>query len=467
MQVRSKINKVGCAVFCTIFFVSANISAQQVSNSTYASGSVPVRSDTSAPISLTLGRAIEIALKQNLAPIESTQNHSISRGQKLVALSQLLPSIDGSISEHVKQSSLALYGITLPGISTISGPFQYQDARFSYAQMLFSASSIQALRSTKQAEEAASMSIADAQEAVVLVTGAAYLAAVQADSHVHASTVQVEYAEALHTQAVNALHAGTGTRIDEIRTAVQLDTERYNLLAAKNSLAIAKITLTRVIGLQPGQKFDIADKHFSTVQAVSPLEEMLAEAYRQRADLASAKRTLRAAELSLSEAKGQRLPEITTQADYGSLGTTLGHSHGTFDFAVGVNFPIFTSGRIKGQIDQATATVAKRKAELKNLRAQVEADVRIAGLNLNASNDQVKVAQHNVVLATDNLARARDRFQNGVTDSVEVVQAQQSLAAANDQLISSTYALNLARLNLARATGSARTDWRLVLGGEQ
>ena len=193
----------------------------------------------------------------------------------------------------------------------------------------------------------------------------------------------------------------------------------------------------------------------------------MAEAQRQRPDLAAAERTLDAAELSLSATKNQRIPEITTQADYGDVGTTFGHSHGTFDFAVGVNFPVFTSGRIKGQAQQAEARVAEKKAELANLRAQIDADVRTAYLKLNAACDQVQVAQHNVVLANDTLGRARDRFQNGVTDSVEVVQTQQSLSTANDQLISSTYSLNLARLNLARATGSARSDWKLVLGGNQ
>ena len=192
-------------------------------------GSVPIP-EIAGTLALTLDDAIRMALRQNLAAIECIQADSSLRGQRLLALSKLLPAIEGSVSEHVIQSSLVPYGIDIPGVPTISGPYQYQDARLNYRQTLFSASSIQNLRSAKRSEQAATLSIADVREAIVLMTGAAYLGVLQASSHVLASTAEVDYASALHTQAVNAFRAGTGARIDETRTAVQLDTERYNLV---------------------------------------------------------------------------------------------------------------------------------------------------------------------------------------------------------------------------------------------
>ena len=74
--------------------------------------------------------------------------------------------------------------------------------------------------------------------------------------------------------------------------------------------------------------------------------------------------------------------------------------------------------------------------------------------NGTASNEGLRlVAQKNVSLANENLARSRDRFTSGVTDSVEVVQSEQSLASANDQHIMSVYNHNLAELMLARSLG--------------
>jgi len=154
---------------------------------------------------------------------------------------------------------------------------------------------------------------------------------------------------------------------------------------------------------------------------------------------------------------------LAANGDYGVQGATLGHSHGAFTFQAGVNVPIFTSGRIKGDLTQAEAALRQRKAEAENLRGQIDYDVRTAFLNLQAAKEQVAVARQNVELANENLDRSQERFAAGVTDSVEVVQAEQSLASANDQYISGLYGHNLAKLQLARALGAARTNYSQYL----
>jgi outer membrane protein TolC len=89
----------------------------------------------------------------------------------------------------------------------------------------------------------------------------------------------------------------------------------------------------------------------------------------------------------------------------------------------------------------------------------VDADVRNAFLDLRAAADQVRVAQSNVALAQDTLRQARDRFGAGVTDTIEVVQAQETLAMAELDYISSLYAHNIGKVTLARAVG--RTQERI------
>ena len=174
----------------------------------------------------------------------------------------------------------------------------------------------------------------------------------------------------------------------------------------------------------------------------------------------------KAAQQTLSAAKGERYPVVAMNGDYSDLGTTFGHSHGNIDFQAGVSAPLFTGGRIKGDITQAEAALRQRKAEAENARGQLDYDVRTAFLNLYAAKEQVDVAQKNVALANENLARSKDRFTSGVTDSVEVAQSEQSLASANDQYITSVYNYNLAKLGLARAIGVARTSYNQYLGGK-
>jgi outer membrane protein TolC len=247
---------------------------------------------------------------------------------------------------------------------------------------------------------------------------------------------------------------------------VQLHTEEYNLSVACNNLAIAQLALARAIGLPLGQAFEIADQlPYSDINTPT-IEDALQTAYKSRSDFRAALDFQKAAQQTLSAAKGERYPVVAMNGDYSDVGTTFDHSHGNFDFEAGVSVPIFTGGRIKGDITQAEAALRQRKAEAENARGQLDYDVRTAFLNLNAAKEQVDVAQKNVALANENLARSKDRFISGVTDSVEVVQSEQSLASANDQYITSVYNHNLAKLALARAIGVARTSYTQYLGGK-
>jgi outer membrane protein TolC len=249
------------------------------------------------------------------------------------------------------------------------------------------------------------------------------------------------------------------------RTEVQLHTEQYNLSVARNNFEVAKLSLGRAIGLPLGQAFEIADQLPYADLNPSTVEDALKTAYNSRSDFQSALNSEKSAEQALSAAKGQRYPVVAVNGGYGDQGPTFGQSHGIFSFQADVNVPIFTGGRIKGDITQAEAAARQRKAEAENIRGQIDYDVRTAFLNLNAAKEQVDVAHQNVGLANDNVARSKERFAAGVTDSVEVVQSEQSLASANDQYITSLYTHNFAKLALARALGVARTNFSQYLGG--
>jgi outer membrane protein TolC len=431
------------------------------------SGSVPGGTATNEVLHLTLHDAVTRALRYNLGAIEHGENSRIARGQRLIALSKLLPQVNAGASEHVEQLSLATFGLqTLPGVSTIVGPFSYTSLDANASQTLFSFESIQHFRSARTAEEAAKLTYQDVLDAVTLTVGNAYLRVIEANSRIDAQQAQVQNAQALFDQASDEVQAGTAPRIDVTRTEVQLHTEQYNLSIARNNFAIAKLNLGRAIGLPLGQEFDLADAlPFAEIDP-SSLDNALKLAYKERSDFRAALDVKKAASQSLSATKGERYPVVAAVGNYGDVGSTLGHSHGDFAFQAGMTIPIFTGGRIKGDITKAEAELRQRNSEAENLRGQIDYDVRTAFFNLNAAKEQVAVAKQNVDLANESLSRSKDRFASGVSDSVEVVQAEQALSSANDQYITSLYSHNLAKLSLARALGLARTDYAHFLGGK-
>ena len=429
-------------------------------------GSVPTGSATNDVLRLTLRDAITRALRYNLGSIESGENTRIARGQKLLALSQLLPQVSVGASEHVEQLNLDTLGLKLPGIPAVVGPFSYSSADVNVSTTLFSFESIQRFRAARTAEEAAKLNYQDVLDMVTLAVGNAYLQVIEADSRITAQAAQVQNAKALYDQARDQVQAGTAPRIEATRTEVQLHTEEYNLSVARNRFAVAKLNLSRAIGLPVGQQFELEDQIPYSDIAPPTLEDALKMAYKSRSDFRAALSSEKAATQTLSAAKGERYPVIAANGNYGDIGPTFGQSHGDFRFQAGVSVPLFTGGRIKGDITQAEASSRQRKAEAENLRGQIDYDVRTAFLNLNAAKEQVEVAKQNVELANESLARSRNRFSAGITDSVEVVQAEQALASANDQYITSLYNHNFAKLSLARAVGVARANYNQYLGGK-
>jgi outer membrane protein TolC len=182
-------------------------------------------------------------------------------------------------------------------------------------------------------------------------------------------------------------------------------------------------------------------------------EDAVAQSLAQRADIKAAEAQIRAAERAGAAARDERLPSLALTADYGVIGLNPSQSHGTFSVTGTLRFPIWQGGRAEGDIEQASAALDQRRAELEDLKGKVEADVRNAFLDLEAARSQVEVAQKNLDVNRETLTLTRQRFEAGVTDSVDVAQTQASVAAAELDYIDAVYAHNVAKLSLARALG--------------
>jgi outer membrane protein TolC len=458
----------GARTLCSLMLLIVGTTASWAQAVSPNVGSVPSGPASNEVLRLTLSEAISRAVRYNLGAIESDENTRAARGQRLLALSSLLPQVSAGINENVDQvnfTALGLAAIKIPGIPAVAGPFSYSTASAGLSQTLFSYESIQRFRVARTAEQATQLSYKDTLDVITLTVGNTYLQVIEAHSRIEAEEAQVQNAKALYDQAVDDFQAGTSPKIDVTRTAVQLHTEEYNLSVARNNFEIAKLTLGRAIGLPLGQAFEIVDQLPYAEINPPTVEDALKMAYNVRNDFRSALNSAKSAEQALSAAKGERYPVVAVNGDYGDQGPKFSQSHGIFGFQAGINVPIFTGGRIKGDITQAEAALHQRKAEAENIRGQIDYDVRTAFLNLKAAKEQVDVAHQNVDLANDNVAHSKERFAAGVTDSVEVVQSEQSLASANDQYITSLYSHNVAKLALARALGVARTNFSQYLGG--
>jgi len=426
-------------------------------------GSVPEGKATSEVLAISFLDAIDRGLKQNLGLLLSSDNTLAARGEKWKELSNLLPNLVAKGQETAQQTSAASIGFHFPGIPRVIGPFNYLDTRVFWNQSVFNWNYIQKERAAAEGVKAAEYSYKDARELVVLVAGNAYLQAIAGAARVETAEAQLKTAQALYDRAVDQQKAGVSPAIDTLRSQVELQSRKQQLIAARNDFAKQKLGLSRIIGLALGQEFTLSDKAPYDVFVPPSLEESLRRAYASRPDYQAALAQVRAAELSRRAATAEHYPSFDIEGDYGDVGVNPATSNGTFHVAGTVTVPIFQGGKAHADVLQAEATLHQAKARLEDLRGQIDNDIRSALLDLNAAADQVEVARSSVDLAEQTLTQAQDRFAAGVTDNLEVVQAQESVASAHENYISSLYAHNLAKVELARSLGNAEQGVRQYL----
>ena len=432
-------------------------------------GSVPTGQATSTPLSLSLKDALDRALKYNLGVIESYQGTRAARAERLRSLNALLPNLNAHISNTVQQLNLKALGFNLqiPGISInpITPPFSVQDARAAVSQEVFNWSAIKNLKSSSAAEKASQDSYKNDRELVVLTTANAYLLVVSDAATVDSTRAQVETARVLYQRTSDQHKAGVVANIDELRSQVEFQTQQQRLIAAQNQLDIDKLTLGRVIGLPNGQEFQLTG-----AVPYAPLEGMtvngaLQQAYTARSDYLAAREQVRSAELSIQAAGAENYPSLSVYSDFGDIGSpNFATSHETFTFEAMLNIPIFQGTRVRADKLQADSALRQRQSELEDLRGKIDDEVRTAFLNLKSSSDLVAVARSNTDLANQTLKQAQDRFLSGVADNLEVVQAQESVASAQQSYIASLYSYNLAKVSLAQAMGVAEQSALHFLG---
>ena len=430
--------------------------------------SVPEGKATGTVLPLSFKEAIDRALRSNLGLLLSSDSSMTARGKKWEELSRLLPNISASANQSAQQIDLAALGFrfNFPGIPSVIGPVGTFDARVYLSAPLFDWHSIQRERGAQAYEVAARYRYNDAREMVVLAAGNEYLVTLSAAARVDAAQAEVETAQALFNKAHDQQSAGVSPAIDTLRAQVELQTRQQQLIVARNNYAKQKLLLARTVGLPPGQEFNLTDE--APYKPLTPMsaDQALQRAYMERADYQAAALEVRAAEQFRRAATAEHLPTLDISGNYGAAGVNVGDSHGVFLAGATLAIPIFAGGRTHADVLQAEATLRQSRQQLESLRAQIDYDVRSALLDLSAANDQVQVARSALDLASQTLVQARDRFTAGVADNLEVVEAQDSVASANENYIGSLYAHNVAKVLLARAIGFAEQGVKQYLEGK-
>jgi outer membrane protein TolC len=441
-------------------------------------GSVAAPPVTAAPIQLSLTNAVNRGLDHNLAISLAQQNQRVSSGQILSAFNALMPdmtvqaqtgtqSIDlaaqgfkGSVLTSLMSSLHLPAGTAIPAIVKVNTT----GAQLNLSQPLFNLPAIEYYRAAKSYARVADLDTLNTRGNVVLLVSSAYLQTLAAASQLRNEQALLRSDETAFNQAKDAHTAGVATNLDELRARVQYQRQQQAVVSAENTFAKDKIALNRMIGLAADQPIELIDTAPYADLAMLPLDEAKRTAYIHRKDYTSLQAQVRTAEMLRKAAKYERVPTISMDGYYGVLGETHGLYHGVFNAEGSINIPVFHEARFRGDREVADAQLSRLRSQIADLEVTIESQLRSSMLDVQATEQLVKVARSNVDLAAQELSDSNDRFRAGIEDNLPVVQAEAALAGAQTQLVNSLFQYNQAKLNLARNTGIIESQYQAFLG---
>lgn len=472
---------VRAAVF-TLALVGAARAGAQIANPSSASnpfyGSVTAQPANGELLKLSLDDAIRRGLENNLGLREAENNQKIVQGEKNEALQQLLPTITLTGDTGYHQHNLAALGFSpslaskFSGLSGGGAPAKFPlitsdyltEGQLHFEQTLFSGSVIAAWKAAGAAERIAYYARMSAEGEVVQQVAISYLRAIAAASSVDNARALLAQDQVALDHAREAHQAGTVANLDLLRAQVELQAQQQDVIAAENDLDKDLILLKREIGVAPGQKIELTDRAPYNELALQTPAEVLATAYQNRQDYQNLQNQVMEDKALRAAYRSQRLPSLSFKGYYGVSTVNGAGTHGNFAAIGTLSVPIFREARLRGDIDAAQAQLNAANAQLADLRAKIDEQVRDALMDVATTAKLVDVARSNVDLARQALSDETDRVNAGVDNNLPLVTAQATLAAAQNNLVDSLFQYNLAKLGLARAAGVIQTQYRAYLG---
>jgi len=410
---------------------------------------------------LTLEQSVNLAIKQNTTAkiAEIVSKEAVE--QKNISRAELLPQANLSVGEQWQRLNLAAEfgGGAFPGLPPGSvfpghiGPFALFSAGVGFNGQIFDLTLFRRYQASRSSADASRFDAQSSREQVVLLVVSQYIGTLRATADVQASQSRVDLAQALYDQAADLQKQGVGTGIDTLRANVELQNEKQRLIEAQAQRETNIFGLSRLLNLDPRQQVDLADSlsFFETPQP--EIEESIEQGLATRPEWKSLEEQMKSANYEKKASSESRLPSAHFNGNYTQLGTSPTAVIPTYSYAGTVSMPIFTGGRIHAEIARANLEIQRIEQQQQDLRNQIALEVKTALINLGSARNEVAVANSGVQLSKEEVDQARDRFRAGVANNIEVIQAQDSLARANDNQIAALYRFNQARADLARSIG--------------
>lgn len=252
--------------------------------------------------------------------------------------------------------------------------------------------------------------------------------------------------------------AGVATKIDVTRAEVRLATVKRSLMEAQTNADDSILQLKELLDMDLDQSVVLDRSLVEAVKSPPALKRYgeMAELTDSRPEMKSQQVQLDQAVLAKRAANWQRLPTLNLFGRWGyDADDAFDEDRGeAWLVGIEVSVPIWEGGRIAAESREAQAAIRQNEYAMRELDNAIEREFKFAMLDMDSRYAQIEIARDEVRLGKDEVEQARERYNEGLADNRELIDAQQRLADAENSHLRAIYLYGLSRLAFARAIGS-------------
>ena len=404
------------------------------------------------PVTLTFEEALKRVESTNLTVLISRESVTQAIENAAQTRSNLLPNITLNATQRLNLSASVGANVVVSGITNRF------DAQLNGRFDLLNPTNIARYQAAKMAIMVATLGETQVRQSIMATVASTYFVHLRNLERITVLDDNISRAQRLRQLAQNQLNAGVATQIDVTRADSQLAVSQQARLQQDTVVQSSELQLKQLLSLDMGQPLQfvpVAVRRTAPGIYTSGEAEM---AFDRRAEMQSARSQLEQNKLEVKAARFGRLPSLALIGNYGYATATVfdGNDAKVWSGSLAMSVPVFDGLRTKSLTNYALSRRRAQELRVHYLENQISAELRLARQDATSRLAQISVAEKGLALASEELELAQKRFEQGVADNREIIEAQARLSDASDNLVEAVYRYNVSRVELARARGDVR-----------
>jgi outer membrane protein len=392
---------------------------------------------------------------------------------------------DINISEHGKDKILAQFS---PTLSAFGEHTRYSESKYRSTTLLqpdytnewgtridqtlsLGGKEFTALRKAKKGVEKSRLDLDSVKEEYMLDVALQYYLALRANREVEIAGANLERLTKHRDASKKRLEVGNATKTVLLRAEAELAGAKSEMIMAENDLKISKTRLAKTAGIsgsydlkepEPGIDSELTVQDSITREFMleecgqSTLDCLQKMAFSNRAEIKSMAIKKKMAEDEVQFRKGSYWPDLSLEGVYVKQENEPSTSFGLEEKIYGVvklDIPIFEGGLTRAEVSEARAKLRQTEYSFADLRKTVGVEVENSYLLVIREASVLEHLKAETEYAMDNYNVVTKQFKFGLSDSIDIIDANTLLVTSERKHVNTEYVYQLALLRLKRVTG--------------